>query len=646
MTIRVLGMGLSHDASAVLLSDGRPVAGVQLERLTRRKHDDSLLRAPEMIRYVLDTAGLGVNDLDLVVAHGKSWLDSSDLRVGPLDLSAANVVHLSHHLAHAASAFGPSPFDSAAVLVVDGHGDAHYDDLFDWALDGPAFARALDDDVTGDDLAKAPRWETESLYRFDRHALELVERRTMSFGRHRVGDARWGDSLGIGLHYGDVAEWLFGSRRAAGKVMGLAPYGMLRSTDEPLHRIEASGPVPLERWKVAIKRQRESEKTSVEAEWLGWRADVAARVQRSTEEMMLHLARRAHELVSEAELCLAGGVALNAPTNSRISRETPFSSMFVQPASTDAGLSLGCAVYGDFLVGGRFRGEQRVSDDLGRTYSSVEIEAAIRTHHEFVLAEKINDAAESVANLLADGAVIGWFHGGSEFGPRALGHRSILADPRRPEVREHLNIRVKRREWFRPFAPAVLEEHAETWFHQAGRNRHMLFTSLVRESRRGLVPAVAHVDGTARLQTVPASRDVYRRLIEAFSRITGVPLVLNTSFNCHDEPIVETPTDALDAFVRMPVGYLSIGPYLVSKRSHVEACASTSEVRYSEIRDWSTLSTLPIELASELAAAVTRGGDTFHNVMARSGLASPGSAARYIHGLEALAQLHSQGAVA
>jgi carbamoyltransferase len=567
MTTWVLGLGFSHDASGYLLADGEPVAGVQLERLTRRKHDHRLSQAKLLVDYLTTCAGVLLRDIDAIGVSAPYLTSSDQLRAAPIDLTAPNVLHVGHHLAHAYSAFGPSSFEDAAVVVVDGHGDAYYERNEDMLLPGPERTRQLDRvDAAPPDTRIPPRFEAESTYYFTRSGTQLLKRAYLQFGRRISTTYGWADTLGIGLNYGDVATWLFGSRHASGKVMGLAPWAHGRPLDLPsAFQIHDGEAILDDRWKGLIRSQLEgSPDLRHDREWA---AGLAAYVQDATEALMLHLVRHALQIAPSRKLCLAGGVALNATTNGRIQREMAGDQLFIQPASSDAGLSIGAALAADHLLAGEIRGRQPLGDSLGRRYSSVEAKEAItvRAGAKAQVVQASNPISV-VAEALADGRVVGWFQGGSEFGPRALGHRSILADPRRQGMRDHLNTRVKRRESFRPFAPAVLEEHATAWFLGTPTDAYMLTTAFVSPDKAGRVPAITHVDGSARIQVVPRSQGVYGLLLEEFHRLTGVPMLVNTSFNAAGQPIVETPAHAVDAFMEMELDLLWLDGVCLTKR--------------------------------------------------------------------------------
>lgn len=553
-----------------MVVDGLVVAAAAEERFTRRKHDAAL--PVSAIASCLAIAGLTPDDLDRVVFHEKPLMTlarilSARQSRGPRALRsfAAEVPTFlrrnlfiglrieqalqglgatrrpvlrfaEHHLSHAAAAYYPSPFDSAAVLTVDGIGE----------------------------------WATASIGRGTGPHLDLLE------------EQRYPDSLG--LLYSMVTEYCgFQPNEGEYKLMGLAPYG------EPTHleslerlvtigedgslSIDAAevdhwarGSVPLERLLDRPAARRGSAPGRFEA-------DLARSVQELTEEVVLRMARHAHDITGERRICLAGGVALNCVANGRLQREGPFDEVWVQPAAGDSGSAMGAALWLSHSEEGVARPSPDGHDAMAGTFLGPQMSpVAIRewlessaVPHQLV-ADRERRAA-TVADALADGRVVGWFEGRMEFGPRALGHRSILADPRPADMQRQLNLRVKGRESFRPFAPAVLEERAGEWFELNGPSRYMVLTADLREEHRvgaeirptvaaelqpptarSAIPACTHVDHSARVQTVPAERDDgFRSLLEAFEKRTGCPVLLNTSFNRAGEPIVCTPDDALAA---------------------------------------------------------------------------------------------------
>jgi carbamoyltransferase len=575
--VQILGVSCDyHDAAAALVVDGELVAAAEQERFSRVKHDRDL--PVEAIGACLRMAGVDAGDVDVVAFHEKPLLVMGRVlaarqRRGPLGVAgfvrdfpvllrrnllvgyrldralrdlgsrrSPEIAYAEHHLSHAAAAFYPSPFPTAAVLTIDGIGE----------------------------------WATGAIGQGLHHRLELIE------------EQRFPHSLG--LLYSLATVWCgFEANEGEYKVMGLAPFGEPTYLDalRRLVDVHDDGSITVDvraaRWWSGDPRRM---RRLVEAfdgpprrpgDPLTQRdRDLARSVQALTEEAVLRMARHAHDLTGERDLVMAGGVALNCVANGRLLREGPFERIWVQPAAGDAGSAVGAALWywheerrnrrdRTTVPVGELAPDAMAGAALGPSFAGDEVEAWL--DREGVDHEVVADPDERcrrVADRLAEGAVVGWFEGRMEFGPRALGHRSILADPRSATVQRDLNVRVKGRESFRPFAPAVLWEHAAEWFDLDRPSPYMLFTFPVAAERlvpvdqepddpyqrvqvvRSQIPACTHVDGSARVQTVhPEIAPAFHRLLEAFHRRTGCPVLLNTSFNVAGEPIVCTPDQAL-----------------------------------------------------------------------------------------------------
>ena len=536
----VLGINaVFHDPAAALVVDGHTVAAAEEERFSRRKHGKACVpfstwELPEQaIAWCLRRAGLRPDELDaigysydpaLAPAPGDITADEWEgLRtlyveraprfLGSLGLDPGKVRFVAHHVAHAASAHLAAPWPSSAVLVVDGRGER--------ASHLAGHARA---DGT----------------------LEVLAAQRLPHS--------------LGLLYEELTEHL-GFRRSSDeyKVMAMASYGQprfLRALRE-LVRVDGDGGFAVEsiQWSSFASRLRSGE------DWTAVHADLARSVQERLEEVLLDLARWLHLQTGEPCLAMAGGVALNCVANSRIWREGPFDAVWVQPASGDSGTALGAAMRVARDLGDRVR--PMPGADLGRSWGEDELEAWLDTAR--LPYERPPDVAEAVAEVLADDGVVAWFQGASEYGPRALGRRSLLADPRSAANLERMND-VKGREQFRPVAPMVLEDRAAELFDGPLPSPYMLFTHRVREAWRQRIPAVVHVDGTARIQTVSAAREpLLAAMLGGFERRTGVPVVVNTSLNTAGRPMVDDPRDALECFGSAPVDALALGPFLVRR---------------------------------------------------------------------------------
>jgi carbamoyltransferase len=578
-----------HDSAAALIRDGEIVAAAQEERFTRRKHDP---RFPSnAVAYCLAEARITPADLDAVVFYEKPMLKAERLletylgvvprglasflvalpawlrdkgnipalirkKLGPTYKNP--ILFTEHHQSHAASAFYPSPFDEAVVVTADGVGE----------------------------------WATTTIGVGEKNRLRLLQ------------EIRFPHSLG--MLYSAITYYT-GFRVNSGeyKVMGLAPYGVPRYVQTIYDHLLEVGPdgaiwlnqeyfnycsgltMTNERFDRLFggpPREAESKLTQKEM-------DLAASIQVVTEEAMLRLARHAHALTGKRNLCLAGGVALNCVANGRILREGPFDSLWAQPASGDAGGALGAAlaVWYEMLDNPR---RPNPSDSmrgalLGPSFSDTEIRDRLGSLGAVVgtpLSE--SELVDRVARLMADEKVVGWFNGRMEFGPRALGSRSIIGDARSPRMQSVMNLKIKFRESFRPFAPCVLFDHVNEYFKLNVESPYMMLVAEVAEDQRlplppenetlwgidklniprSSIPAVTHVDYSARIQTVdPVRHGLFHRLMQRFYEITGCPVIVNTSFNVRGEPIVCTPEDAYRCFMFTRIDALVVGGHLLLK---------------------------------------------------------------------------------
>lgn len=555
-----LGVNYSkmHDSSACIVRDGKLLFAIAEERLSRVKHD---ARFPALsIRACLDHTRTRASDLDFVCfgwpkPHNVYLHDLADFARGRHPISSFNFISstrqftsmhhqangwrhfesqfgptkarpmfVDHHLAHAISAFAFSGFEEAAVLIVDGRG----------------------------------AWEATSFWRGHSGRLE------------HIATLDWPNSLG--LFYAAFTRHLgFQPNSDEWKVMGLAPYGNPgtdlsdfiqfngRSYEVAGSRLIGSGngkPSEISR-KFGPPRLPESEISDEQK-------NLAFAVQEACERAMLALARQAVERAGSRNLCLAGGVALNSKANGKILTSELVDNLFVQPASSDDGVALGAALAPYLKTDGRLPVTPMRNAYCGTEYFDSDVDKVLRTYK--LRATALGDPAQTAAELLAGGKIIGWFQGRMEFGPRALGNRSILADPRDPEMNAKVNNAVKFREWWRPFAPSMLSEAAPEYVACATESPFMVLTAQVKPEKRSVIPSVTHVDGSTRPQTVEQDvNPLYWRLIHEFADRTGVPVVMNTSFNLRGEPIVCTPTDALRTFFSSGMDALVIGSHLVEK---------------------------------------------------------------------------------
>lgn len=556
--VYVLGLGLSHNGAACLLKDGQILVAIEKERLTRRKSDGG--NDMFTIDYCLNAAQIRPEQLSLIVqnanfggfAYGNDWYG------GPRRLPAGvPVVTISHHLAHAWSAFALSPFEETAILVVDGCGNA-YEDCTD--LEGATLCERPEGDLA------ALYFEKDSYYLAGPDGVKAVYKDFSPFGRIGTHYPMHPKTTrhSIGGFYAAASAYVFGDVSDAGKLMGLAPYGKRgRWPYQPL-QVRDGRLWFNEDW-ITHFRERASSPGDFTKRF-SYFADVAAMVQESIERALLDLVGDRYARAPSPHLCFSGGVALNAVVNQRLETSGPFRHLFVPPAADDSGLAIGCAYYGWRQALSNPRARPNSFTFPGKPYSRNEIDQAVAAAGQSLAVETPADLLASMAKALGEGQVVGWFRGGSEFGPRALGHRSILADPGRAEVRDHINRDIKFREDFRPFAPSVRGESASRFFEVDRPCPFMLRVVPVRPEWRTRLAAVTHVDGSARLQTVEASGDPdFHRLLGLVGDKTGVDVLLNTSMNRKGQPIVETPGEAIALLRDTQLDALAIGPYLIRK---------------------------------------------------------------------------------
>jgi len=570
----VLGLNTyDHDVSACLLRDGAIAFAIAKERITRDKHASGFYR--EVIDYCLDAEGITLDDIDLVVRNCyilpvpemEERLTYQDLpgflpeyerteaKHHPYFRSRSDkVVSIPHHLAHAYSAFAASPFESGAVMIVDGVGSYRAD---------------VGEAVPAADEATPLARESESYYTFDGTMLRCLKKVFMEPDRGFLSDEFY-NMPGLGALYSRASTYVFGDWNKCGELMGLAPYGR-RGQAKPLMHLEGDRLV-VPRWTAELDQPfilDGGQKWETSPSMRHWE-DLAWRVQDDTETVLLARARWLREATGATNLCIAGGVALNCVANGRLAREAGFENAWIQPAAGDDGIAIGCAYYGWLEILKQRRSFVMEHAYVGRRYSDRDIGDALGKPLVRIQTTRTAsaDICKETAKLLADQKVIGWFQDRSEFGPRALGNRSLIADPRRAEMKDILNSRVKHRQPFRPFAPIVLHERMADVFEGEEDSPFMLIAKTVRPEWRDRIPAVVHVDGTARVQTVrEATNPALYRLLKEFEALTGVPVLVNTSFNVKGEPIVETPRDAVICFLTTGIDHLVLHDTLVSKNA-------------------------------------------------------------------------------
>lgn len=606
----VLGISaFYHDSAACLLRDGEIVAAAQEERFTRKKHDYHFPR--ESIKFCLKFAKIDISQVDYVAFYEKSLLKfdrilktyimyapkglRSFLKAMPLWVRErfwieyelrkrlgfyGPIISPEHHQSHGASAFFPSPFEHAAILTMDGVGE----------------------------------WATLSYGIGAQNKIEIL------------GEIRFPHSLGL-LYSAFTYYTGFKVNSGEYKLMGLAPYGnpiYVETIYEHLVDVKEDGSFRLNMdffnycagFTMTNSRFHKlfgREPRKPEAIISQFDMDIARSIQVVTEEIVLKIGKHVHTVTGEKKLCLAGGVALNCVANGKLLSKGPFEKIWVQPAAGDAGGALGAALYvwHNSLQQERPKMNGRIDRQkgsyLGTEYTDDEIEIFLKANGAKSLKLDKKIFSNTVAKLISDGNVIGWFNGRMEFGPRALGSRSILGDPRSPQMQSKMNQKIKFREGFRPFAPSVLIEEVGDWFELGGKEKqddfsspYMLMVGRVKSNKllsedgatdnalgfdrlksiRSLIPAVTHVDCSARIQTVHHDTNpIFSEIISAFNEITGCPVVINTSFNVRGEPIVESPEDAYKCFMRTDMDYLVMGSHLLKKEE---------QPKFVEAIDWKT----------------------------------------------------------
>ncbi len=560
--MNILGIScFYHDSAACLLQDGKVVSAAQEERFNRKKY--SSVFPVRAINSCLQAKEITINDIDYIGFYEKSYLKFSrvilnHLRSYPFSLKnfldttpswlenrlamplvlkkeigyEGKILYIKHHLSHAASAFLVSPFDEAAILVADGVGE--------WATASYGIGRGNEINI--------------------------------------LKEIHYPDSLG--LLYTAVTTYLgFEALSGEGKVMGLAGYGKPSYIDKfrEIVTVKPDGSFRMDpgffgfnkgsrmysrRFVKDFGKERKPD-SEIEERHI----DIAASLQKFLEETLITIAMNVCNETKMDKLCLAGGLFLNCVANNRILEETPFKEIFIQPAAGDSGGALGaaCYVYSSILKNPR----NHIMTDayLGPDFNGDQIRRTLVNQKLDFKELNDNELFEHIANILAQDKIVGWFQGRMEFGPRALGNRSILANPRNPDMRELLNSRVKKREPFRPYAPVVLEERAGEFFELKNLSPFMLLSPRVKDDKKKIIPAVTHVDGSARAQTVNKNTNPRLwRLIKEFENITGIPIIINTSFNLKGEPIVCSPQDAVDAFLKSQMDCLVLGNCIVERK--------------------------------------------------------------------------------
>ena len=584
--MKILGIScFYHDSAACLVRDGEIIAAVQEERFTRKKHDAGF--PTNAINYCLEEAKIRASDLDFIVFYDKPFIKferilETALSYAPRGITQfieaipacikqkiwvteiirknlgfdGKILFTEHHESHAASAFYPSPFKEAAFLTIDGVGE--------WET--ASFGIGKDNNLDIQQYLKFP------------NSLGLLYSAFTYFTGFRVNSGEY-KLMGLAPYgrpiYKDIIlKELIDLKDDGSFKMNMKYFGFcnsLRMTNSRFNRLFGTLP-------------RKPE-TKITQKYM----DIAASIQSVTEDIMIKMVSHIHKVTGQDKLCLAGGVALNCVGNGRILREGPFKDIWIQPASGDAGGALGAALLtwykylGNKREASGVRGVQKASL-LGPSYSDDCIEGFLKKGNIPYRRLSHSDIVREVSDLIIAGKIIGWFQGRIEFGPRALGARSIIGDARNPDMQSKMNLKIKYRESFRPFAPTVLRENVSEWFRLDKESPYMLLVAPVRDDKRcnvagdlngfdklkmvrSLIPAVTHVDYSTRIQTIAKDDNpLYHDMIHAFFEKTGCPAIINTSFNVRGEPLVLSPEDAYKCFMRTEIDYLMLGSFLLDKK--------------------------------------------------------------------------------
>ena len=536
--IVVVGVNEGHDGGAAIVIDGIVRCAVSEERLNRKKYSSGYLNS---FFYCLNALNLKIDDISLIVFsnYRKPLPEHYQGLLKSLKIPPRKFITVDHHLSHAFGAYFLSPFDDALILVIDGQGNGN---------------------------------DTESYYIGEKQEIKKIG----------GNSSKRNPAKGIGRTYEAFTNFLGWADQEDGKTMALAGYGNPLAFTIPLFElkgVEAIGSLSYKYGKGVIKfaerysldfgfpYAREAHKKS---------ADVAAYVQKELEKILVNLVSKLVKTTGKKKICMAGGVALNCSANTKLLQAGIVEDIFVLPATSDKGQAVGNALYGFYKLKGHIPRNQLRNDYFGKQYSEKEIKSILRREKGYIekniplLSDfqfaKQDSIVKTVANLLTKGKIVGWFQGGSELGPRALGHRSILCDPRKKYLKDILNQKIKYREGFRPFAPSCLLEKVSEYFECNRAFPYMLFALPAKSDKKEQIPAVVHIDGFSRIQTVDKeNNDIFYNLIKEFYNLTGIPMILNTSFNSQ-EPIVETPENALSTFLKTDMDYLAIGNFLVWKK--------------------------------------------------------------------------------
>lgn len=553
--MKILGFSVGHDKGAVIIEDGKVLIGITQERLSRIKHDGAYSEGKipfESINYCLNGISISYKDIDLWVYSTTEIVDETNSQFFAMypDLDESILKFIPHHLAHAFSSFYSSGFDEACVVVADASGSiiSYKNQTHKWYPPENFGLSGYSD------------WaESVSIYNFTREGYEEVHKKWMEFPIKAGEDS----NVSLGTIYSNGSLQLIfepdSKTWPAGKLMGLASFANPDIVAEaPEFVKEVDGDIFFPNIPIYPKVTWQSDFYS--------RACVAGIYQREQERASIILANIAKRLTNSKNICVAGGSFLNCNSNELIQKSGLFEKSFFVPPADDSGIPLGCAWFGTYISDVKIE-PKIIQPYFGKSYNKESVISALNDNPgvKFFEYENFDELIERVGFWLTQNRVIGWFQDGSEIGPRALGNRSIIASPTQPWMTSHINMDIKGREWYRPFAPAVLYEFQNEIFESDVYSPHMLVTTKVREEWKDKIPAVVHIDGSSRHQSVtPSNNPKFYSIIKQFHSVTGVPVLLNTSFNGPGEPIVETPHDAIKTFLQRKLDLVVINNFLIS----------------------------------------------------------------------------------
>lgn len=560
--IYVLGTGLSHNGSAVLLKDGKVCVAIEKERITRLKHDGG--NDSEAIQYCLDAEGISLDDITIVVQCENFTLPKRDFFKGKrlfADSNQPKIIDISHHLAHAYSAVGTSSFADCNVMVIDGCGSP----LDQFIELHPEQKDKIDASFFE---VNQMQCEKDSFYHFDGQKLTPLIKDFSVMAEQSSSEFQLPTTQhSIGGFYASISNYVFGDMDDVGKLMGLAPFGVSGIYDFDAFEFQSGRLLVKDDWKHHFANP--SKGYNYFKEHFDYYANVAKWAQEQVEKAVIHCIKNRVERFPNENLCYSGGVALNAVANAKLDDLQIIKNLYIEPAAADNGLALGCAFYGWLEYLKMPKVEHDGSTCFGKNYTKKEVGEALISSDEYSKMEfdSEDELLNYCAQKLNEGKAIAWFQSGSEFGPRSLGRRSILAHPGIIGMKDHINRNIKFREDFRPFAPAVVKEKVSDYFEVGRNSPYMILVDRTKNEFLQQLCNVTHQDGSARVQTIEQSwNPKFYRLVKEFENESGIAVLLNTSLNRKGMPIVETPAQVLKLFQETALDILVVEDTVLEKR--------------------------------------------------------------------------------